>query len=119
MHFQKCFMGSLTVFQSELVGKLFQNLRGLISCAAACTKPSDSAFMAMLGPLQSDIEAVNVIKDKYNKERDLRNHLATLSEGVPAVGWVTLVRIALFKDDICTQSIFFVFVLVTKTSSLC
>jgi hypothetical protein len=45
----------------------------------------------MLGPLQSEITAVNDVKDKYGKERDLANHFSALTEGVPAVGWVTVV----------------------------
>ncbi|QRW27563.1 adenylyl cyclase-associated protein 1 [Rhizoctonia solani] len=76
--------------QSDIVGNLFQNLRGLIQCAAASAKPSDATFMSMLGPLQSQITAVNSVKDKYRKERELGNHFSTLSEGVPAVGWVTV-----------------------------
>ncbi|KAJ1309682.1 hypothetical protein OPQ81_006446 [Rhizoctonia solani] len=76
--------------QSDLVGNLFRSLRDLIQCAAACAKPSDATFLTLLNPLQSDITAVNTIKDKYRKERDFGNHFSTLSEGVPAVGWVTL-----------------------------
>ncbi|CAE6421478.1 unnamed protein product [Rhizoctonia solani] len=76
--------------QSDIVGKLFQNLRDLIQCAAMSAKPSDATFMSMLGPLQSEITAVNDIKDKYKKERDFLNHFSTLSEGVSAVGWVTV-----------------------------
>ncbi|CAE7231572.1 unnamed protein product [Rhizoctonia solani] len=76
--------------QSDLVGSLFRNLGDLLQCAAASAKPSDATFMSMLGPLQSNITAVNTIKDKYRKERDLGNHFSTLSEGVPAVGWVTI-----------------------------
>ncbi|CAE6369052.1 unnamed protein product [Rhizoctonia solani] len=76
--------------QSDLVGNLFRNLRDLIQCAAASTKPSDATFMSMLGPLQSEITAVNHIKDKYRKEREFGNHFSTLSEGVPAIGWVTV-----------------------------
>ncbi|QRW00655.1 adenylyl cyclase-associated protein 1 [Ceratobasidium sp. AG-Ba] len=70
--------------QSDLVGKLFNNLRALLQCASACAKPSDSAFMSMLGPLQTDIEAIGAIKDKYRKESELTNHFFTLAEGVPA-----------------------------------
>ncbi|CAE6516563.1 unnamed protein product [Rhizoctonia solani] len=76
--------------QSDLVGSLFRNLRDLIQCAAASAKPSDATFMSMLGPLQSDITDVNNLKNKYRKERDFGNHFSTLSEGVPAVGWVTV-----------------------------
>ncbi|CAE6465222.1 unnamed protein product [Rhizoctonia solani] len=76
--------------QSDLVGNLFRNLRDLIHCAAVSTKPSDATFMSMLGPLQSEITAVNDIKDKYRKEREFGNHFSALSEGVPAVGWVTV-----------------------------
>ncbi|CAE6417508.1 unnamed protein product [Rhizoctonia solani] len=76
--------------QSDLVGNLFRNLRNLIHCAAVSTKPSDATFMSMLGPLQSEITAVNDIKDKYRKEREFGNHFSALSEGVPAVGWVTV-----------------------------
>ncbi|KDN42162.1 hypothetical protein RSAG8_07020, partial [Rhizoctonia solani AG-8 WAC10335] len=76
--------------QSDLVGNLFRNLRDLIQCAAASAKPSDATFMSMLGPLQSEITAVNSIKDKYRKEREFGNHFSTLSEGVPAIGWVTV-----------------------------
>ncbi|CAE6404544.1 unnamed protein product [Rhizoctonia solani] len=76
--------------QSEIVGNLFRSLRDLIKCASVSVKPSDAAFMSMLGPLQSEITAVNDVKDKYGKERDLANHFSALTEGVPAVGWVTV-----------------------------
>lgn len=61
--------------------------------------------MTMLGPLQSDIEAINSVKDKYRKERDYSNHFSTLSEGVPAVGWVTVVRDQnRWQPAVCTES---------------
>lgn len=56
-------------------------------------------------PLSKDIEAVIHAKEANRKDRDWNNHHTVLAEGVPAVGWVAVVRSSLiplvYYDDRC------------------
>ena len=60
--------------------------------AAACTKlsPTSPAFAAALGPTQKALLAAVELKDKNRGSKDF-NGLTMVAEGIPALGWVTLV----------------------------
>lgn len=64
--------------------------------------PSDPAFAEALAPINAHIEAVNSIKDAHRKS-EFFNHLNTISEGVPVLGWVAtptpISYIPEFKDS--------------------
>lgn len=74
-----------------LVEKEFGHLRGLLLMAASCQKPDQKIFGELLNPLGADIEAVTRLKQPSRKDRDWANHLATVAEGAPCAGWVTVV----------------------------
>ena len=46
-------------------------------------------FREILSPLQTGIE--DIIRIKNSKRSEWDNHLAMIAEGIPAVGWVTIV----------------------------
>lgn len=71
--------------------RLYINLGGIIRIAAICKKPDQGTFADLLGDLQGDIEAISTIKDSNRKDRDWFNHLSLVSEGSPAVAWITVV----------------------------
>ena len=84
--------------QAQLVAKQFKTMRAFILLATACKKPSQDAFGELLGPLQKDTAAILKLKDTSRSNREWLNHLQTVSDGAPCVGWVTLVRFPLSVD---------------------
>ncbi|KAF8479017.1 adenylate cyclase associated N terminal-domain-containing protein [Russula ochroleuca] len=84
------FTNSSIVEQAKLVEQLYTHLGGIIRTAAICKKPDQAAFAELLSDLQSDIEAITVIKDSNRKDRVWFNHLSLVAEGSPAVAWITV-----------------------------
>jgi adenylyl cyclase-associated protein len=76
------------------VEQLYTHLGGIIRTAAICKKPDQAAFAELLSDLQSDIEAITVIKDSNRKDRVWFNHLSLVAEGSPAVAWITVVLLS-------------------------
>lgn len=73
------------------MAELFALQRALVYQATACTKPDDAAFQKLLAPFSKAITAVVEIKDANRSNRVVFNHLSTVADGIPAVGWVTVV----------------------------
>ncbi|KAI0747648.1 adenylate cyclase associated N terminal-domain-containing protein [Daedaleopsis nitida] len=73
-----------------LVEQEFKDLRELLLIAGSCKKPDQGEFGKLLGGLQKDIEAITRAKEANRKDREWFNHLSTLAEGAPCVGWVTI-----------------------------
>ena len=69
----------------------FKDLRELLLVAGSCKQPDQSEFEKLLGPLQKSIEAITRAKEANRKDREWFNHLCTVAEGAPVVGWVTVV----------------------------
>lgn len=88
--FTKSFAGPNVIEQVALLDQEFQDLRALLLIAANCKKPDQTAFASLLTPLQKDIEAITRLKEANRKDRDWFNHLSTIAEGAPCVGWVTV-----------------------------
>ncbi|KAI0806951.1 cyclase-associated protein [Fomes fomentarius] len=86
----KSFASASVVEQVELVEKEFKDLRELLHIAGSCKKPEQSEFEKLLGALQKDIEAITRAKENNRKDREWFNHLSTVAEGAPSVGWVTV-----------------------------
>ncbi|KZT28536.1 hypothetical protein NEOLEDRAFT_1129357 [Neolentinus lepideus HHB14362 ss-1] len=86
----RSFAGESVIEQVGLVEKMFTDLRVVILTASACKKPDQQAFGELLGPLQADIEAISRQKEANRKDRTWFNHLSTIAEGAPCVGWVTI-----------------------------
>lgn len=79
--------------QVGLVEQEFNDLRELLLVVASCKQPGQAEFEKLLGPLQKDIEAITRAKEANRKDREWFNHLSTVAEGAPCVGWVTLVSV--------------------------
>jgi len=45
-----------------------------------------------LQPTSQYLSDAQVFKDKYRSDKVLANHLTGIAEGIPALGWVTVVR---------------------------
>lgn len=86
----KGFASTAVVEQASLLEKEFLDLRSFLLLAANCKKPDQKTFESLLAPLQKDIEAITRAKEANRKDRDWFNHLSTVAEGAPCVGWVTV-----------------------------
>jgi len=80
--------------QAELVHQVLQEVYELVVMASACKKPAQgiqsSELQPRLQPLQSALQKVIEVRDQNRDARDLFNHLSTVSEGIPAAGWVAV-----------------------------
>ena len=74
-----------------MVEREFKDLRELLLIAGSCKKPEQNEFGQLLTTLQKDIEAVIRAKESNRKDREWFNHLSTVAEGAPCVGWVAAV----------------------------
>ncbi|KAI0668519.1 adenylate cyclase associated N terminal-domain-containing protein [Trametes maxima] len=86
----KSFASPSVIEQVGLVEQEFKDLRELILTAATCKKPDQAEYEKLLVPLQKDIEAITRAKEANRKDREWFNHLSTVAEGAPCVGWVTI-----------------------------
>lgn len=84
-------VGDLVAQQSKSVNQLFFAQRRIIEIAAQAKKPdlTSSDFAELIKPLQGASLAACEFRDK-NRRSPLFNHLSTVSEGVPALGWVAV-----------------------------
>ena len=89
--------------QVGLVEQEFKDLRELLLVAASCKQPGPGDFEKLLGPLQKDIEAITRAKEANRKDREWFNHLSTVAEGAPCVGWVTVVSILQSSSKVAFQ----------------
>ena len=80
--------------QAAAVRAAFDQVRTIVRVASACQKPAGGAgapaFAPFLQPLQAELQRVLDLRDKNRGEKALFNHLSTVSEGIPAVGWVAV-----------------------------
>lgn len=77
--------------QAQHVQEAFEAQHAFIQLAAACVKPA-ALTPALLGPTQTALMAVVEIKENNRSSKDI-NLLNTVSEGIGALGWVTLVSV--------------------------
>lgn len=80
--------------QSQQVANGFLAQKDFVQLAAACKKlsASDPQYQALIGPTQTALLAVIDVKEKNRASKE-SNQLTVVSEGIPALGWVTLVRL--------------------------
>ncbi|CDW94625.1 hypothetical protein [Sporisorium scitamineum] len=87
-------IGGVVQEQAAGVLKTFQAQRDLILLAASSQKPAGGAtspvFADLLKPLQAALTQVIETRDKNRGDKLHFNHLSTVSEGIPAVGWVAV-----------------------------
>jgi len=75
--------------QADLVKKAVTSHRELLGIAAQSKKPADSVFAQLIKPTADVILQVIALRDK-NRAHSHFNYLSTLSEGIPALGWVAV-----------------------------
>jgi len=63
--------------------------REILNVASKCKKPDDATFGKLLEGTSKAVGEVISIRDS-NRGNELWNHLSALSEGVPALGWVSV-----------------------------
>jgi len=63
--------------------------KDFLNVASACKKPDDATLGKLLQPTSELVMEVIKIRDS-NRGNAQWNHLSALSEGVPALGWVTI-----------------------------
>ena len=71
------------------IRQVFDHLRNYIWFAAGTSEPSVEVIKTKLQPLQKLIEEIGSFKDS-KRNTDHFNHLSSVSEGLPAVFWVSV-----------------------------
>ncbi|XP_042362059.1 adenylyl cyclase-associated protein 1 [Plectropomus leopardus] len=74
---------------AEIMKKLFTLQRNFLVLASTHQKPSDKDLMNLLKPMSEVIVEVQSFREKNRKSAEF-NHLSTVSESVPALGWVSV-----------------------------
>lgn len=82
-------IGGLVAEQSLGVEKLFAAQRDFIYILTQSKKPDPNVFVTLLKPTSGAMETVSMIREN-NRSSEFFNHLSTVSEGVPALGWVAV-----------------------------
>lgn len=84
-------LGAQVEEQQKHVVEALAAQRAFIRLASLSKKvsSSDGAFVSLITPTQSALMAAIEVKEK-NRGSKQSNHLATVAEGLPALGWVTL-----------------------------
>ena len=75
--------------QVALFEKAVGEQRKFLNVAAQAKKPSDAEVVELLKPTQALVDEVIAIRDS-NRGNAQFNWLSTVSEGIPALGWVTV-----------------------------
>ena len=91
---QSAGIGALVAEHAALVRAAFARTRDIVCAAGACQPPvggaTAPAFAAHLQPLQTELQRVLDLRDQNRGEKVLFNHLSTVSEGIPALGWIAV-----------------------------
>ncbi|KAJ7319449.1 F-actin-capping protein subunit alpha [Desmophyllum pertusum] len=75
--------------QAKLVKKVFDAQRAFIVLASKSKKPSTEEFAKLLKPTSDALSEVQNFREK-NRGSKLFNHLSSVSEAIPALGWVSV-----------------------------
>ena len=87
----------LTIYlllQARYVCSLFAAQREMIRVATLSQKPpvTSTIFAELLKPTNDELTQVITIRDPSKRSSPLWNHLNAVAEGIPALGWVSVVR---------------------------
>ncbi|GAA5848515.1 hypothetical protein JCM8547_004536 [Rhodosporidiobolus lusitaniae] len=84
-------LGGLIAEQAKQVSLGFLAERDFILLASACQKlpTSDPAYMSLIQPIQTPLLAAIDVREKNRASKD-SNQMSVVSEGIGALGWVTL-----------------------------
>jgi len=80
-------LGGLVLDQANIVNQAISEERKILNLAAKCKKPTDMQLQTLVKPLASKIEQVQQLREK-NRTSPFFNHLSTISESIPALGWI-------------------------------
>lgn len=75
--------------QADMVHTGIKFLREILVTASQCQQPVEKDLAALLAPLSNQIQAIQTFREQ-NRGSKLFNHLSAVSEGIPALGWVSL-----------------------------
>ncbi|KAI8364889.1 adenylate cyclase associated N terminal-domain-containing protein [Choanephora cucurbitarum] len=83
-------LGGLVAEQAALVKQAIAAEKDIIYISTLSQKPdmTSPTFMKLLEPIQKSLGSIMEIKDA-NRPDPLFNHLSTVAEGIPALGWFT------------------------------
>lgn len=84
--------------QAKEVELLFKAQKQFLHLASQCTKPPADKLPSLLAPMVTHLTTVGELKDANRKSAQF-NHLSTVAEGIPAAGWVAVVRRSLAVDE--------------------
>jgi len=73
--------------QAALFARAVNAQRDMLVIASQSKKPSDDVLQKLLKPTSDLMTEITALKDKHRSSKAF-NHLSTLSEAVPALGWV-------------------------------
>ncbi|KAG0346366.1 hypothetical protein BGZ54_005240, partial [Gamsiella multidivaricata] len=84
-------VGGVVEEQAKCVCSLFAAQREMILVATLSQKPpmTSAVFSQLLEPTQAELTKVILIRDK-SRSNPLSTHLAAVTEGIPALGWVAI-----------------------------
>ncbi|RIA98696.1 adenylate cyclase associated N terminal-domain-containing protein [Glomus cerebriforme] len=82
-------IGGLVEDQSHAVEDSFIAQRDFIYITTQSSKPNTETFSELIKPTQQSLEKVCEYREK-NRPSPFFNHLSTVSEGIGALGWVTI-----------------------------
>ena len=79
--------------QAALVSKAFHAQRGFLAVVAQSKDPKDANVINdLIKPTAALIGQVQEFREKNRAKRAIGDHLAALSEGIPALGWVVVAQ---------------------------
>eukprot|EP01134_Creolimax_fragrantissima_P008435 CFRG8435T1 len=84
-------IGGEVAEQAKYVKDAFSQERAFLAMAAKSKMPSEAELPALLKPTADAMGAVSAFKDapEYRRSK-MSNHLATVAEGINALGWISL-----------------------------
>uniref|UniRef100_A0A8C5RYR4 Adenylyl cyclase-associated protein n=1 Tax=Laticauda laticaudata TaxID=8630 RepID=A0A8C5RYR4_LATLA len=82
-------IGSEVQKHSEMVHAGLMTKRTFLVTASQCQQPIASNFSIVLKPISDQIQVVQNFREK-NRGSKFFNHLSTVSESIPALGWVAM-----------------------------
>uniref|UniRef100_A0A8C5CK34 Adenylyl cyclase-associated protein n=1 Tax=Gadus morhua TaxID=8049 RepID=A0A8C5CK34_GADMO len=82
-------IGGDVLKHADMMKQAFSCQRQLLATASGSQKPADAVLAAMLQPVSKVMEAVQSLRERSRSSPHF-NHLSSVSESVPALGWVAV-----------------------------
>uniref|UniRef100_A0A667WK01 Adenylyl cyclase-associated protein n=1 Tax=Myripristis murdjan TaxID=586833 RepID=A0A667WK01_9TELE len=76
---------------AEMVSNALQTQRTFLKMAATHQEPAQAELRDLLKPISDHIQEIQSFRER-NRGSSLFNHLSAVSESIPALGWVAVVR---------------------------